>query len=203
MTSLHVFIGTVSWNTTFDFWKESIPQPFLILLNNTNETYWKNTFWDFHTELLQVLFTSYIPATVIFSSTTRLSSWNSFWGHFSKSHSTRVAAYMATEETGSTVLRCGAVGKNPPDNAGDVSSISGSGRFPCRRKWQPTPVLLPGRSHGQRSLVGYSPWVAKSQTRLSDRACTHSKAIICQAVHCLHFMLANYIDVPLSWTEFI
>ena len=27
-----------------------------------------------------------------------------------------------------------------------------------RRKWQPTPVSLPGKSHGQRSLVGYSPW---------------------------------------------
>ena len=27
-----------------------------------------------------------------------------------------------------------------------------------RRKWQPTPVLLPGKSHGQRSLVGCSPW---------------------------------------------
>ena len=27
-----------------------------------------------------------------------------------------------------------------------------------RRKWQPTPVFLPGKSHGQRSLVGYSPW---------------------------------------------
>ena len=27
-----------------------------------------------------------------------------------------------------------------------------------RRQWQPTPVLLPGKSHGQRSLVGFSPW---------------------------------------------
>ena len=27
-----------------------------------------------------------------------------------------------------------------------------------KRKWQPTPVLLPGKYHGQRSLVGYSPW---------------------------------------------
>ena len=27
---------------------------------------------------------------------------------------------------------------------------------PCRRKWQPTPVSLPGESHGQRSLAGYS-----------------------------------------------
>jgi len=30
--------------------------------------------------------------------------------------------------------------------------------FPWRRQWQPTPVLLPGKSHGQRSLVGCSPW---------------------------------------------
>ena len=37
-----------------------------------------------------------------------------------------------------------------------------------RRKWQPTPVFLPGESHGQRGLVGYSPRVAKSRTRLSD-----------------------------------
>ena len=27
-----------------------------------------------------------------------------------------------------------------------------------RRKWQPTPVFFPGKSHGQRSLAGYSPW---------------------------------------------
>ena len=32
------------------------------------------------------------------------------------------------------------------------------GKIPRRRKWQPTPVFLPGRSHGQRSLPGYSPW---------------------------------------------
>ena len=37
-----------------------------------------------------------------------------------------------------------------------------------RRQWHPTPVLLPGKSHGQRSLVGCSPWVAKSRTQLSD-----------------------------------
>ena len=32
---------------------------------------------------------------------------------------------------------------------------------PWRRKWQPTPVLLPGESHGGWSLVGYSPWGRK------------------------------------------
>ena len=49
--------------------------------------------------------------------------------------------------------------KNLPVNAGDLrdgSTIPGSGRSPWRREWQPTPVFLPGESHGQRSLAGYS-----------------------------------------------
>ena len=41
-------------------------------------------------------------------------------------------------------------------------------KIPWRRKWQPTPVFLPGKSHGQKSLVGYSPWDRKGLTRLSD-----------------------------------
>ena len=32
---------------------------------------------------------------------------------------------------------------------------------PPRRKWQPTPVFLPGKSHGQRNLADYSPWHCK------------------------------------------
>jgi len=32
------------------------------------------------------------------------------------------------------------------------------GKSPWRRSWQPTPVFLPREPHGQRSLVGYSPW---------------------------------------------
>ena len=35
------------------------------------------------------------------------------------------------------------------------------GKIPWRREWQPTPVFLPGESHGQRSLVGYNPWGCK------------------------------------------
>ena len=42
------------------------------------------------------------------------------------------------------------------------------GKIPWRRKWQPTPVSLPEKSHGQRTLVGYSPWVANSQIQPSD-----------------------------------
>ena len=40
-------------------------------------------------------------------------------------------------------------------NAGDLGSIPG--KILWRGKWQPTPVLLLGKSHGQRSMVGYSP----------------------------------------------
>ena len=55
----------------------------------------------------------------------------------------------------------GSDGKESANNTGnirDVGLISGLGRFPWRRAWLPTPVFLPGESHGQRSLVGYSPF---------------------------------------------
>ena len=48
--------------------------------------------------------------------------------------------------------------KNLPANAGDLGSIPGSRSLPWRRRWQPTPIFLPGESQGQRSLAGYSPW---------------------------------------------
>ena len=51
----------------------------------------------------------------------------------------------------------GSGGKVSAFYVGDVGSIPGLGRSPGRRKWQPTPVLLPGNFHGRRSLVGYSP----------------------------------------------
>ena len=35
------------------------------------------------------------------------------------------------------------------------------GKIPWRKKWQPTPIFLPGKSHGQRSLAGCSPWGRK------------------------------------------
>ena len=38
------------------------------------------------------------------------------------------------------------------------SEEAGVRKTPWRRKWQPTPVLLPRKSHGQKSLAGYSPW---------------------------------------------
>ena len=52
----------------------------------------------------------------------------------------------------------GSDGKASAYDVGDPGSIPASGRSPGEGKWQPTPVFLPGESHGGRSLVGYSPW---------------------------------------------
>ena len=47
--------------------------------------------------------------------------------------------------------------KNPPAIAEMRVQSLGQRKIPWGRKWPPTPVSLPGESHGQRSLVGYSP----------------------------------------------
>jgi len=55
----------------------------------------------------------------------------------------------------------------PDDRLGSSRDGAQHGAFlskPWRKKWQPNPIFLPGKSHGQRSLAGYSPWGCKSQT---------------------------------------
>ena len=49
------------------------------------------------------------------------------------------------------------------------------GKIPWRRKWLPSPVFLPGESHGQRSLEGYSPQDCKESdiTEVTQHECTH------------------------------
>ena len=46
------------------------------------------------------------------------------------------------------------------------------GKIPWRRKWQPTPVFLLGKSQGQRSLVGYNPWGHK-ESDMTEHAHTY------------------------------
>ena len=53
------------------------------------------------------------------------------------------------------------------------------GKIPWRRKWKPTLVFLPGKSHGQRSLVGYSPW----GHRIRHDWAQHTHASHC-IIHC-------------------
>ena len=65
--------------------------------------------------------------------------------------------------------------KNLPANAGDMGLIRELGRFPWRRAWQPTPVFLPGKSHEQISLAGYSPWDRQESdpTEATEHTHTH------------------------------
>jgi len=58
----------------------------------------------------------------------------------------------------------GSVGKESACDATDtrdMGSIEWVEKIPWRRKWQLTPVFLPGKPHGRRSLAGYSPWGCK------------------------------------------
>ena len=60
------------------------------------------------------------------------------------------------------------VGKSSACNVGDSDLIPG--KISWRRKWQPTPVFLPGESHGPRSLAGYSPQGCRVRHDCSDLA---------------------------------
>ena len=55
-----------------------------------------------------------------------------------------------------------------------------------RRKWQPTPVLLPGKSHGRRRVVGYSPW------RLKESDTTEW----------LHFYISYFLYIVFAYQKF-
>ena len=67
--------------------------------------------------------------------------------------------------------------KNLPANAGAVRYPVGFdpwvGKIPWSREQKPIPVFLPVESHGQRSLVGYSPWGCKEldMTEATRQAC--------------------------------
>ena len=65
----------------------------------------------------------------------------------------------------------GSAGKNLP-SLQETGVQSRGGEDPLERKWQRTPIFLPGKSHGQRSLVGHSPWGHKESDtteKLSSR----------------------------------
>ena len=68
---------------------------------------------------------------------------------------------------------------------------------PWSRKWQPTLVFLPGKFHGQRSQVGYSPWGHKesdTSEQLSPRTHDFRQLILLN----LCFFYFNFLAVPLG-----
>ena len=73
--------------------------------------------------------------------------------------------------------------------------------MPWRRAWQPIPIFLPGESHGQMSLVGYSPWGHRDVTEAAA-AWKYSEAWV---KHCIYglLLLFNHSHVWLfetPWT---
>ena len=80
----------------------------------------------------------------------------------------------------------GSDGKESACSVGDPGSIPESGRSPGRREWLSTPIFLPAESHGQRSLVGYSPWGHKEldmTERPTHTNITHSLVASVQFSH--------------------
>ena len=72
-------------------------------------------------------------------------------------------------------LDMGSVVKNPPANArrcGRRGFDPWIGKFPLRRAWKLTPGFLPGESHGQKSLAGYSPG-GRKKLKTTERLSTH------------------------------
>ena len=101
----------------------------------------------------------------------------------------------------------GTMVKNPPAGAGDARDGSSplGGKSPWSREWQPTPGLLPGESHAQRSLGATVHRVAESQIELSAcaraRAHTHTHRTLIvifqkdmggQQVHEIKFSITNH-----------
>ena len=87
----------------------------------------------------------------------------------------------------------GSVVKNMPANEADTrdtGSVPELGRsIHWRRKWQPTPMFLSGKSHGQRSLAGYSPWGRKE----SDTT-EHTRAHECTKIHrIVYFKMVSFM----------
>ena len=69
----------------------------------------------------------------------------------------------------------GSDGKESVFDAGDLGSVPRSGRFPWRRAWKPTPIFLPGESHGQRRLAGCSPWGHKESDTTKQLTYMHTE----------------------------
>ena len=65
-------------------------------------------------------------------------------------------------------------------------------KIPWSRKWQPTPVFLPGKVHGQSSLSGSGPWGSKEldlteHVCMHMRVCTHTRSLLGDKIYWCHY----------------
>ena len=72
------------------------------------------------------------------------------------------------------------------------------GKIPWSRKWQPTPIFLPGKSPGQRSLVGYSPW-DHTESDMTLRHSAHNGKLI-QITSCISFCIHSAVISCFHWS---
>ena len=68
------------------------------------------------------------------------------------------------------------------------------GKIPWRKKWQPTPVFLPDKCHGQRSLVGYHPWDLK---RVKDSLATEQQQYLMYQKICLYLHILEFCHISI------
>ena len=99
-----------------------------------------------------------------------------------------MVAFICTIIKSTRAFSSGAVIKNLPANAGDtgdVGSILGW-EDPLEEGMATHSSILPGESHGQRSLVGYSPWACK-ESDMTERLSTHTyvKPLLGKAIYAL------------------
>ena len=71
-------------------------------------------------------------------------------------------------------------------------------KIPWRREWQPAPVFLPGEFHGQRSLVGYSPWGCK-ESDMTGRLMLFTFTPFCIIVETYHTHIQLLCTQPCFW----
>ena len=80
--------------------------------------------------------------------------------------------------------------KNLPAKAGDSGFSLWVEKIPWRTAWQPTPIFLPGESHGQRSLVNYNPWGHK-ESDMTEQLNTHPAPGITKALNNMFIFLVH------------
>ena len=99
-------------------------------------------------------------------------------GQGTRSHMLQLRVHMLQQKLQPNKLKK----ENSPANAGDIKDTGFDPwvmKIPWRKSWKPTPVFLPGESHRQRSLAGYSPWgLQESDT---TQWLTHMKGPRCYA----------------------
>ena len=94
--------------------------------------------------------------------------------------------------------------KNPPVSAGDIREhrfYPWVRKIPRRRAWQPTPIFLPGESHGKMSMVDYGPWGHKESD--TTEAIKHAHTLYRELSSPCILTYERQTDKELSWSLLI